>query len=576
MRKTPDRTLKLTRGSLAPDKTTGSCVTTRPRTRPASFRAAAWRRTTPANFRAVRARTAAKAAAAFQWPAPPYYEFDDPGVPTAVAPCLLTFSDGTKAAGTLLDFSAEETLLRFRPDGADALVTVSFSGLLRLELHVPVALRRQSLPASMEQRVFAASNRQPFEVRLLKSEIYQGETVGYIEALCGLFLFLPGEDDRVARCFVPAQAALGFTIGKPLGRMLVEEKLASSAAVDTAVLRQMSLRSRRVGEYLTENQIVTQEQLAVAIKRQQTQPVQMLGETLVELGYLSAAELEDALAVEARNRTLPLGQILADMGVVEPDVIHAVMAKQLGIPFIDLRAFAVAPEVLKKVPGNVAYRYQVVPLAESDKALVVAVDNPMDMAKMEDLRFIIGSKLIPVMASANDIRGALLRNYGPPGLVESSTARAAEKQKDALPQSRPSEADSHIGELTALLAAESAEVELDERHAEQNDTTLVKLVQQDHPRRRRTEGLRHPYRGQPGEQGDARALPQGRRADALPGAAGEIPPRGDLAHQDHEPARHHRAPPRRRTARSISAASARRAWSCASPPSRPPTAWRTW
>jgi hypothetical protein len=243
--------------------------------------------------------------------------------------------------------------------------------------------------------VFAASNRQPFEVTLLKGEIQQGETVGYIEALCGLFLFLPGADDRVTRCFVPAQAALGFTIGKPLGRMLVEEKLASPAAVDTAVLRQISLRSRRVGEYLTDNQIVTHEQLAVAIKRQQTQPVQMLGETLVELGYLSAAQLDEALAVEARNRTLPLGQILADMGVIEPEVIHAVMAKQLGIPFIDLRAFTVAPEVLKRVPGNVAYRYQVVPLAESDKALVVAVDNPMDMAKMEDLRFIIGSKLIP-------------------------------------------------------------------------------------------------------------------------------------------------------------------------------------
>ncbi|MFZ2155674.1 MAG: GspE/PulE family protein, partial [Bradyrhizobium sp.] len=145
--------------------------------------------------------------------------------------------------------------------------------------------------------------------------------------------------------------------------------------------------------------------------------------------------------------------------------------------FIDLRAFAVAPEVLKKIPGNVAYRYQAVPLAESDKSLVVAVDNPMDMAKMEDLRFIVGSKLIPVMASASDIRGALLRNYGPPGLTEASTARAAERQRDAaLPQSRPSEAESHIGELTALLAAESAELELDERHAEQNDTTLVKLV----------------------------------------------------------------------------------------------------
>ena len=476
MRKTPDRSLKFTRGNQSPDKTGRLVRDDSSPDKTGKFARGSLKPDSTGNLPRRSRAGGAEAVAAFQWPPPPYYEFEDPGVPAAVAPCLLTFSDGAKAAGTLLDFSAEETLLRFRQDGADAPMTVSFSGLLRLELNVPVGLRRQSLPASMEQRVFAASNRQPFEVHLLKGEIQQGETVGYIEALCGLFLFLPGEDDRVTRCFIPAQAALGFSVGKPLGQMLVEEKLASSAAVDNAVQRQMSLRGRRVGEYLTENKIVTHEQLAVAIKRQQAQPVQMLGETLVELGYLSPDQLDEALAVEARNRTLPLGQILADMGVVEPEVIHAVMAKQLGIPFIDLRAFAVAPEVLKKIPGNVAYRYQVVPLAESDKALVVAVDNPMDMAKMEDLRFIIGSKLIPVMASANDIRGALLKNYGPPGLVEASTARAAEKQKDALPQSRPSEADSHIGELTALLAAESAELELDERHAEQNDTTLVKLV----------------------------------------------------------------------------------------------------
>jgi type II secretory ATPase GspE/PulE/Tfp pilus assembly ATPase PilB-like protein len=329
----------------------------------------------------------------------------------------------------------------------------------------------------MERRVFAASSRQPFDVRLHNGEIHRGDTVGYIEALCGLFLFLPDNSERVARCFIPAQATLGYNIGKPLGEMLVEEKQASADMVNTAVLRQIEMRSRRVGEYLTENQIVSHEQLASALKQQQTRPVQMLGETLVELGYLSSDELKDALAIEERNRSLPLGRILADMGVVEPEVIHAVMARKLGIPFVDLRAFEVAPEALKRIPAHVAHRYKALPLVESDKALVVAVDNPMDMAKMEDLRFIVGAKLIPVMASVNDVRAALLRCYGPPGMAEASAARGTQKERDAaLPVSRTPETETHIGELTAQLAAESAELDLDERHAEQNDTTLVKLV----------------------------------------------------------------------------------------------------
>ena len=528
MRKTPDRTLKLTRAGQMPDKT-------------GKLMRASLSPDKTTRLPSGASLGGAQAATAFQWPAPPYYEFGDAAVPGAAAPCVLTFSDGAKAAGMLLDFSPQEALLRFRQDGAEATVTVSFSGLLRLELNAPVALRRQNLPASMERRVFAASTRQPFEVRLQNGEIRQGDTVGYIEALCGVFLFLPCDDDRVARCFIPAHAALDYSIGKPLGQMLVEEKLASAEVVDSAVLRQAALRSQRVGEYLTDNQIVSHEQLAVAIKRQQAQPVQMLGETLVELGYLSGAELKDALAIEERNRTLPLGQILADMGVIEPEVIHAVMARKLGIPFIDLHAFEIAPEILKRVPGNVAHRYQVVPLDESDKALVVAIDNPMDMAKMEDLRFIVGSKLIPVMASANDIRNALLKCYGPPGMLEASIARASEKDAE-LPRSRPSEAQAHIGDLTALLAAESAEIELDERHAVQNDTTLVKLVNKIILDAAEQKASDIHIEANPREQGDPRALPQGRRAHHLPGTARQVPPCRDFSNQDHEPARYHRAP----------------------------------
>ncbi len=180
MRKAPDRTLKLTRTSLSPDRT-GKL----PRGRQAIDQ------TTRLPRGAEPGGAPEAAAPAFQWPSPPYYEFDDPAVPGAVASCVLAFTDGAKAAGMLLDFSPEGELLRFQQENADSVVTIAFSGLLRVDLPAPVTLRQQSLPPSMEQRVFAASNRQPFEVRLHKGEIHQGETVGYIEAVCGLFLFLP-------------------------------------------------------------------------------------------------------------------------------------------------------------------------------------------------------------------------------------------------------------------------------------------------------------------------------------------------------------------------------------------------
>ena len=470
-----DKTLKIPRGGIAADRT-GRI----PRGGPAADRTSKLSRESlgiDRTSRLQRAALDAGRAERFLWPAPPYHEYSDGALGDTPAECLLVFSDGAKATGLLLQFSPDEEQLRYRPQSEDSTLTIAFSGLTRLELPEPVALRRQSLPESVGGRVFETVAPQPFRIVLAGGEKLKGQSVGHVEALCGLFLFAPEADGRVVRHFVPAQAALERSIGKPLGQILVEERLASEADVDSALQQQSALRNRRVGEYLTERQIVSQGQLSDALKRQRTQPEQKLGETLVELGYLSAGELEDALAIEQRNRTLPLGQILTDMGVVEPDVILAVMAKKLGIPFVDLRTFEIAAEVLKRLTAAAAHRYQVVPLAESDRSLVVALANPMDLEKMEELRFIVGTKVIPVMAAADDITAALRRHYGEADFGDATVISGSVKGAGgALPLSGAFDPETPVEELTAQLSAESAELDLNERHAEQNDTTLVRLV----------------------------------------------------------------------------------------------------
>ncbi len=470
----PDKPLKGSRGGLAADRTAKI-----PRGDLAADRTSKLSRASlgiDRTSRLQRAEIDGGRAERFLWPAPPYHEFAEAAAGSEPDACLLVFSDGAKASGRLLQFSPDEENLKFQPQSEDTTLTIAFSGLTRLELTQPVALRRQSLPEGVGRRVFDAVAPQPFHIVLAGGERLKGHSVGHVEALCGLFLFLPQDDGRIVRQFIPAQAALERRIGKPLGQILVEERLASADAVDSALQRQNALRNRRVGEYLTDHQIVSPTQLDDALKRQRTQPTQKLGETLVELGYLSDDELEDALAIEQRNRTLPLGQILTDMGVVEPEVIQAVMAKKLGIPFVDLRNFEIAPEILKRITAAAAHRYQVVPLAESDRALVVALANPMDLEKMEELRFIFGTKLIPVMAAEEDLADALRRHYGAAEMLDATVVSGGAKGGGTLPLSRSFDPETPVEQLTAQLSAESAELELNERHAEQNDTTLVRLV----------------------------------------------------------------------------------------------------
>ncbi len=407
----------------------------------------------------IEAQTRAARAQRFVWPAPPYYEFTQPLADAEE--CLLLYRDGTKASGALVDFMPEDLQLRFQRTNSAEVLKVPFSALLGVQLMRPIAVRRQSVRIDETAQIFSASERQPFGVELVNGKSLKGETIGSVHALCGLFLFPPERENAVTRWFVPADAAQSASIGKPLGQLLVDSKLASAEAVEAALSKQQALRGRRFGEVLTENQIVSPEQLAAALKAQRSQPIRRLGETLVELGYLSEAQLDEALAIEARERSTPLGQILVEMGVVDSDVLHGVMAKKLGIPFVNLRSFRIPPEVLRRLPAAVAQRFQVLPVAEADNSLVVAVENPMDTTKMEEVRFAAGMKLLPVVAAADDIRAAIERNYG-----AQETALAAVRKR----------AEVGVGELTQRLSAETEDAELNEDPGAAQDSTLVQLV----------------------------------------------------------------------------------------------------
>ena len=403
-------------------------------------------------------RVAARAAGRFTWPAPPYYEYVDPA-PHDGQLCLLTYSNGTKATGKLQNFVPEHEVLKFHPENATKDVTVEFASLLTLQLLDAARLEVHTIHGG---GLSAPSERQPFSLALTDGSLFEGETMGHVQALCGLFLFLPQGAGRVLRWFIPAKALRESRVGKPLGELLVEERAASSESITQALKRQKVLRSRKLGEYLTANEIVSHEQLAAALKAQKTQPAMKLGETLVELGFLSKAELDEALAIEARDRSVPLGRVLADMGVLDIEVVHNVMARKLGIPVVNLDKVRPSAGALKRIPAAMASRYAVLPLAETEQGLVVAVDDPTNLERMEEVRFVAGGKLIPVMATAQEIRRALAVAYGPTAEPE-ATAPHAPEQVD-------------IGELTQRLTIEGAGDEASEAQAPATDSTLVKLV----------------------------------------------------------------------------------------------------
>lgn len=423
-------------------------------------------------------KIAAQAAEEFRWPPPPYHDFVDEDGDLGHEPCVLLFSDGSKAAGELASFVPEESLLRFIPKEGGSSVNVAFSLVISLQLLRPVALKRQGLPAGFaDEGVYFPTARQPFSIDLTNGTKLQGETLGFVTALCGLFLYMTEDQGRVARWFVPTQAIKFRSIGAPIGQMLIHGKGVSGDAVATGLRMQEAFRAQKLGEYLIENRIVSQEQLVAALRRQRATPALRLGEVLLELGFITQSECDEAIESHARNRDMPLGEILANMGIVNPETIKAVMANKMGVPFADLRRFSIAPEVLSKIPAGVATRYRIVPICVSEGALVFATENPLDMDNLDELRFVTGMKMLPVMASEEDMRYALQKHYGgAKGRSGTGSGRKGARKSDDFAAFAAAARDVGVKELASRLSAESSDVELTEDLLVETDSTLVQLV----------------------------------------------------------------------------------------------------
>ncbi len=428
-------------------------------------------------------RTAGNTAVAeeFRWPPPPYLEFVEEDIAQGMDRCLLVFKDGTKTAGRLESFLPDEALLKFEPSGASAAISVAFSLLVSLQLLQPCRLRRQRLPVGIAQEeLFVPSERQPFSIDLANGTKMQGETIGFINALCGLFLYSPDDEKRVTRWFVPLQAIQAKSIGAPIGQMLIDGHYASPEAVISGLKMQQALRVQKLGEFLIENRIVSPEQLVAALSRQRASPALKLGEALSALGILTKADRDEALKSHARSRDMPLGKILSNMGIVNPETIKAVMANKMGIPFVNLRQFTVAPDVLSRIPAGVALRYRIVPVCVSEGALVVATENPLGMVDLDEMRFVTGMKMLPVMASEEDIAYALQSYYGGAkggaAAWKSAAGRKGGRKSDEFAAFAAAARDVGVDELASRLSAESRDVDLTEDLLVESDSTLVQLV----------------------------------------------------------------------------------------------------
>jgi type IV pilus assembly protein PilB len=136
-----------------------------------------------------------------------------------------------------------------------------------------------------------------------------------------------------------------------------------------------------------------------------------LGELLLREKRISPVQLQEALNHQRANGGR-LGSNLIKLGFVQDEDITSLLSRQYGVPSITLDSFDLDPAVVRLVPAETAAKYQVIPVARSATALTLAMTDPTNVFAMDDIKFMTGLHIEPVVASESSVREAIARYYG--------------------------------------------------------------------------------------------------------------------------------------------------------------------
>ncbi len=196
-----------------------------------------------------------------------------------------------------------------------------------------------------------------------------------------------------------------------------------------------------------------------------------IGELLLKEKRITSEQLQEALNYQ-RQHGGKLGHNLIRLGLIKDEEITALLSKQYGVPSIALTQFEIDPAVVKLVPAETAQKYQIVPLSRSGATLTIAMTDPTNVFAMDDIKFMTGYNVEPVVASETAVVEAIQKYYGvKPGGGGPATASALEVASKAIEDMPMLATD---GDVELLEEFEEISVEALAKQGE--EAPVIKLV----------------------------------------------------------------------------------------------------
>jgi type IV pilus assembly protein PilB len=189
-----------------------------------------------------------------------------------------------------------------------------------------------------------------------------------------------------------------------------------------------------------------------------------LGELLIKAKLITADQLTEALKHQ-KDSGMKLGEALVRLGFVTEEDITETLSAQFGVPSINLTHFEIDPNVLKLVPADVARKYNILPVNKTGATLTIAMSDPTNVFAMDDIKFMTGYNVEPVVASEIALQRSIDKHYG--------ASHALELKKVMEEMSQTETADTNL----EVLEEEAEEaIDLEKLVEEGEEAPVVRLV----------------------------------------------------------------------------------------------------
>ena len=185
-----------------------------------------------------------------------------------------------------------------------------------------------------------------------------------------------------------------------------------------------------------------------------------LGELLVNAGKITDDQLENALSAQQTDGGR-VGTHLVKMGFIDDDDLVEFLSQRYGVPAINLGEIEVDESIIGIIPAEVARKYTILPVSKAGAKLTIAMVDPTNVFAMDDVKFMTGYNVEPVVASDSSLRGAIDQYYG--------STHSIELKKVMEDLSDTDDADLEVLE-------EEEDLDLEALEAETEEAPVVRLV----------------------------------------------------------------------------------------------------